>query len=78
MSFYSRRPPAMGFVWLAPVVQLVGGALQSHPVGGTYIKPPPAQNSAVTVVATIGGLAVVGGLFYLVWTDTKRGAQRKV
>ncbi len=64
-SFYRRQRPAMGFVWLAPVVQLVGGALQSHPVGDkNYIQGP---NPAVVAAAALGGLAVIGGLFYLVW-----------
>lgn len=66
-AFYRRPQPQMGFVWLAPLVQIVGGALQSHPAGGQYVQPlEPTSNLAIAAGA-IGGLAVVGGLLYLVW-----------
>lgn len=66
MSFYKRQP-AMGFAWLAPVVQLVGGALQSQPVQGQYIEPTQQTSPLAIAAGAIGGLAVVGGLLYLVW-----------
>jgi len=68
MSFYRRQHrPSMGFAWIAPVVQLVGGALQSHPAGGQYIQPVQPTSSLAVAAGAIGGLAVAGGLLYLIW-----------
>lgn len=67
MSFYKRRqPPAMGFAWIAPIVQLVGGALQSHPADPNYV-PPDQSNGLAVAAASLGGLALVGGILYFVW-----------
>ncbi len=66
MSFYRRRPqPSMGFVWLAPVVQLLGGALQSQPVSGEL--PQSQSNPLVPLAIGAAGLGLVGGLLYFVW-----------
>ncbi len=63
MSFYSRRPrPSMGFVWLAPLVSIVGGALQSRPVEGEL--PPEQSNPLVPIAIGAVGLGIVGGLVY--------------
>ncbi len=65
MSFYSRRHrPQMGFVWLAPVVQLIGGALQSHPVD--MAPPPPAPSLVGGILLGLGAVVVLGGLAYAV------------
>lgn len=66
MSFY-RRPPAMGFAWIAPVAQFVGGAMKSQPVEGEGLIPQQPQSSALTIAAALGGLAITGGLLYFVW-----------
>lgn len=68
MSFYKpRRQPQMGFVWLAPLIQLVGGAVSSQPIGGkSYIETIPVNPLAVAAAA-VGGVAVVGGVLYLLW-----------
>ncbi len=63
MSFYRRRPPpSMGFAWLAPVVQLVGGALSSQPVNNEFV--PERQNPLVPIAIGAVGLGIVGGLVY--------------
>ncbi len=63
MSFYRRRPqPSMGFVWLAPVVQLLSGALQSQPVQNEFI--PEKTNVLVPIAVGVVGLGIVGGLVY--------------
>lgn len=67
MSFYRRQRPSMGFAWLPMVAQVVGGALQSHPVEGSDIPPMRETSPAVVAIGVLGGVAVVGGLLYLVW-----------
>lgn len=68
MSFHRRhQSPSLGFAWLTPVVQLVGGALQSHPVEGQYIAPQQPTNSLLVVAGVLGGVAIAGGILYLVW-----------
>ena len=66
MSFYRRQRPQMGFVWLAPVLQLVGGAMQSHPVGAGSI-PQEQSNPIVPIALAVGGVALVGGILYFAW-----------
>ena len=66
-GFYRRGPASMGFVWLAPLVQLVGGAMQSHSAAGTYIEPTQPTSPLVIAAGALGGLAVAGGLVYLLW-----------
>ncbi len=63
MSFYRRRPqPSMGFVWLAPVVQLLGGALASQPMQSEFVQERP--NPIVPIAIGAVGLGIVGGLVY--------------
>ncbi len=67
MSFYGYRAPAqrhMGIAWLAPVVQFVGGALQSRPVDSHL--DVPQHDSTGTILLAVGGLALLGTLGYLV------------
>lgn len=66
MSTFYRRPSALGFAWIPMVAQVVGGALQSQPIEGQYIPPAPATSPALVAVAAVGGLAVIGGLLYMV------------
>lgn len=61
MSFYRRRPQ-MGFVWLAPVVELVGGALKSQPINAELVQEKPSL--LVPILAGTVGLGIVGGLVY--------------
>lgn len=63
--FYGyNRQQRMGMAWLAPVVQFVGGALQSHPVNGSSIQAP--QHSPLPgILLAIGGIGVLGTLGYL-------------
>ncbi len=66
MSFYKRSNPSMGFVWLAPVVQLVGGALQTQPLNSNIYAAPRA-NPFLVAAGVIGGLGLVGGIIYFAW-----------
>ncbi len=63
MSFY-RRGPQMGFVWLAPLVGMVSGALQSQPLNESGL-PIERTSPIVPIVAATVGLGIVGGLVYI-------------
>ncbi len=68
MSFYKPRQTQgrMGLVWLAPVIDMLSGALKSNPVESQYIVQEKTNPLAVAAGA-VGGLALVGGLLYFVW-----------
>jgi len=62
MSFYKRGPASMGFVWLAPLIQVVGGALKSEPVHSEFVEEK--TNPLVPIAIGAVGLGIVGGLVY--------------
>lgn len=70
MSFYRSR---MGMAWIAPLVQLVGGATQSKPLD---TRNPYAElergNTALTAALAIGGLVLIGGAAYYVLRPRRR------
>jgi hypothetical protein len=72
MSFYNRNS-GMGFVWLAPVVELVGGAMKSQPISGQFIEPTAPTSPLVIAAGALGGLLIVGGLIYLAMPKKGRG-----
>lgn len=68
MSFYKpRRQPQMGIAWLAPVVDIVGGALKSNPMQDQQFIPQERTNPLAVAAGALGGLALVGGLVYFIW-----------
>ena len=62
MSFYNRSNASMGFVWLAPVVQLVGDAMKTKQFAPIQEEAPPSP--VVPILLGLGGVALLGGLAY--------------
>lgn len=69
MSFYKpqRRMGQMGLIWLAPVIDMIGGALKSTPVGSEQYIVQEKTNGLAIAAGAVGGLALVGGLVYFIW-----------